>query len=413
MNINRNQPRNRLLNWYDAGLRSVAGNTLSRRWLAAEPGTQPVRLVAIGKAAEAMLEGAMAAVGERLEAALCITRHGYRASDEGRDPRIECREAGHPLPDADSLAAGERLLAFIAEGAAERDWVFLISGGTSSLVEVPAPGVELADLIALNDWLLGSGLDIAAMNRLRARVSCIKAGRLAAYLSGRRVRCGLISDVPDDQPASIGSGLLVPPPAAGDVELPSALRGRLPACPPPPEPADFAGIQVRILGCLDDALRAVVEAVRAEALPVQLHAGRLRGGAEAAGRRLARELLAAAPGVHVWGGETTVALPEHPGRGGRNQHLALAAAVELAGHPDCLLLAAGTDGSDGPGAAAGALVDGGTLARGETEGLAAATALAAADSGRFLEASGDLIVTGPTGTNVMDLVIGWKGAAGT
>lgn len=407
--------KSQLLECYRAGLERVRGEGVTRRWLDGFPGAAPVRLVAIGKAAEAMLDGAVAALGGRLAAALSITRHGYSGSEHCADVRIECRESGHPLPDAASLAAGARLLSFIAEAPARQQWVFLISGGTSSLVEVPAAGVSLQDLVALNDWLLGSGLDIAAMNRVRASVSRIKGGRLAAHLHGRGVACGLISDVPDDDPASIGSGLLVPPSDGGlgleDIALPEALRARLPAAPPAMAgKGDFAGIDCRILARLDDALAAVVETARGQGLPVHRHPERLRGEAADTGRRLARELCAGPPGLHVWGGETRVRLPASPGRGGRSQHLALAAAIELAGHSDCLLLAAGTDGSDGPTDAAGALVDAWTVERGEIEGLDAQAALTAADAGSFLEASGDLIVTGPTGTNVMDLVIGWKGA---
>lgn len=414
MNFNNKTYRNLILDWYRAGLGRVHGEAVTRRWLASLPGTAPVRLVVIGKAAEAMLDGAVNALGARLSAGLSITRQGYSRSEHCVDPRIECREAGHPLPDAASLAAGERLLAFIAEAPAGQEWVFLISGGSSSLVEAPVAGVGLEDLIALNDWLLGSGLDITTMNRVRAGVSRIKGGRLAACLRGCRVWCGLISDVPGDDPASIGSGLLVPPAVSGRdaVELPEALRVRLPvAAPAQPDPEDFERIDCRILARLDDALQAVAEAAAARGLTVQLHPERLAGDAAAVGRRLARELRAGAPGVHVWGGETTVCLPESPGQGGRNQHLALAAAIELAGRHDCRLLAAGTDGSDGPTDAAGALVDAWTIERGEIEGLDAEAALAAADAGTFLEASGDLIVTGPTGTNVMDLVIGWKADA--
>jgi glycerate 2-kinase len=139
-----------------------------------------------------------------------------------------------------------------------------------------------------------------------------------------------------------------------------------------------------------------------------VHSERLCGDAAAAGRRLAAELLDGPASVHIWGGETGVELPANPGRGGRNQQLALAAAEVLAGHDKVWLLAAGTDGSDGPGEDAGAVIDGGTLARGELDGLNAAACLHRADAGSFFEASGDLISTGPTGTNVMDLVIGLK-----
>lgn len=408
---NDNVFRHQLLAWYQAGLERVAGQVVARQWLAEIPWRKPVRLVAIGKASEAMLEGAASVLGEGLVEALSVTKQGYSHNRLCAAEYIHCLEAGHPLPDADSLAAGQRLLAFIAQSAPGDDWVFLISGGASSLVEVPVAGLELDDLIALNDWLLGSGLDIVSMNRIRKAVSRIKGGRLAAYLSKRRVFCGLISDVPNNDPASIGSGLLMPggDTALDDLPLPDWLRQKLAAgSPQAPPTVEAPPIECHILARLEDAMAAAAEAARRQDCAVRVHVDRLQGEAAETGRRLARELKGSAPGVHIWGGETTVCLPSRPGRGGRNQHLALAAAMELAGDPDCLLLAAGTDGSDGPTEAAGALVDGWTLERGEIEGLSARAALQHADAGRFLEASGDLIETGPTGTNVMDLVIGLK-----
>ncbi|MET0008186.1 MAG: MOFRL family protein [Candidatus Thiodiazotropha sp. 6PLUC4] len=135
----------------------------------------------------------------------------------------------------------------------------------------------------------------------------------------------------------------------------------------------------------------------------------LEGDAASTGRKLARQIVENPPGVTIWGGETTVNLPENPGRGGRNQHLALAGAEVLADSTACLLLSIGTDGTDGPTQDAGALVDGQTIYRAQEEGFDVGKSLAAADSGQLLAASGDLITTGPTGTNVMDLVIGLKG----
>jgi len=139
-----------------------------------------------------------------------------------------------------------------------------------------------------------------------------------------------------------------------------------------------------------------------------LHSEFIHGDAFTSGQSLAKVLCDSEPAFHIWGGETTVCLPDKPGRGGRNQHLALAAAQLLDGREDCYLLSAGTDGSDGPTEDAGALVDGGTLARGRSMGYEVEKALSGADSGSFLMASNDLIRTGPTGTNVMDLVLGLK-----
>lgn len=399
------------LRLYQAALEAVDGRRCVRQWLREHPLDGPVRAVAIGKAAAGMHAGAADALGGALQQSLLITRRGYApAATAG----VEVIEAGHPLPDANSLRAGERLLAFLADGSGEARWLFLISGGASSLVEAPVAGVSLADLQHLNQWLLASGLPIAQMNALRRRLSRIKGGRLRGQLHGRVARCLLISDVPGDDPAVIGSGLLFPPAQEPALELAACpdwlqrLLTRAGVSTPPPAPGPDTGIVAEIVAGLDRALDAAADAARAAGLPVQRAAGRLDGDAEATGQALAEALLRGGPGVYLWGGETTVRLPARPGQGGRCQHLALAAARMLAGH-DITLLAAGTDGSDGSGEAAGACVDGGTLARGTLEGLDARTALAQADSGRFLAAAGDLLDTGPTGTNVTDLVIGIKG----
>jgi glycerate 2-kinase len=160
---------------------------------------------------------------------------------------------------------------------------------------------------------------------------------------------------------------------------------------------------------LSDAMAAAGAAARTHGLRDEIHSQIISGDAATVGSRLAQELLAADRGmIHIWGGETTVRLPASPGRGGRAQHLALSAARTFAGREGIYLLAAGSDGTDGPTADAGALVDGGTLERGTDGGFNAGTALANADSGSFLEASGDLLQTGPTGTNVMDLMFGLR-----
>jgi len=273
------------------------------------------------------------------------------------------------------------------------------------------PGVGLDDAQRTAEWLLASGLDICAMNAVRKRLSCIKGGRLAAHLGGRSVLQVLISDVPGDSPADIGSGLLVPEEDT-DInlsQLPGWLQELLRYSPPRMmDPNHFVDIETHVVASLDHALVAAALETKKLGYKLQVHTERLSGDAAAIGRRLAAVLIDSPPGVHLWGGETTVRLPANPGRGGRNQHLALAAAEILSNQNNIWLLAAGTDGSDGVGDDAGALVDGGTILRGTAKCLYAADCLRHADSGRFLEMSGDLITTGPTGTNVMDLVIGVK-----
>ena len=402
----RPDPRNLLLDLFRQGLAAVNGRTAVAAWLRSHPPAREFHLVALGKAADAMTAGALDTAAPLLCRGLMITRHGFLDTQAHRDPRIVSLEAGHPLPDTQSLAAGDALLQFLVESPPDAEFLFLVSGGASSIVEAPVAGVSLDALRQLNIWLLGSGLPIGDINRVRAALSRIKGGRLARHLAGRRATLLLISDVPGDVPSDIGSGLLLPSPPA----------------PLPPLPARFAAlpfqrdavaqspqVDAHLIASNRLARESIAAAARAKGIQVRLHDELPAVDAAACGVAAVRILLAGPSGVHVWGGETTVRLPENPGQGGRNQHLALAAARELAGKEDVWLLAAGTDGSDGITDDAGALVDGGSLARGEDAGYDAADCLRRAAAGDFLEGSGDLIYTGPTGTNVMDLIIGYKG----
>ncbi|ROR32712.1 glycerate kinase type-2 family protein [Inmirania thermothiophila] len=405
-------PRSDLLAIYRAAIEAVEGRARVAEFLDECPPSGPVHLVAIGKAAAAMARGALDALGPRILRGLVITKHGHLDPALCAEPGIECLEADHPLPGPASLAAGARLVRFLEEAPDEARFLFLISGGASALVEVLPPGVAPAELERANRWLLASGLDITQMNRVRKAISAIKAGRLAAHLRGRPVLCLLISDVPDDDPAVIGSGLLVADRRGGDIsdlELPDWLQALAARNTAPPGNGNLRRVECHVVGSLQEAKTAAAARAVELGYEVSRHRTFLGGDAAEAGRACARALLEEAPGtVHIWGGETTVRLPEHPGRGGRSQTLALAAAEELAGHGAAWLLAAGTDGSDGPGGDAGALVDSGTIERGRAAGLDPDEALARADAGTFLEAAGDLIRTGPTGTNVMDLVIGLR-----
>ena len=397
-------PRKLLLDLYLRGIAAVRGRAVVRDWLAMHGASGAFHLVAIGKAAAAMAAGALETTGDQLQSGLVVTRYGYVDEAVCRDPRLLCLEAGHPLPDAQSMAAGDALLLFLEHAPRDGRFLFLISGGSSSLVEVPVPGVTLEELRRLNRWLLGSGLPISDINRVRAAVSRIKGGRLVAELHGRAAVQLLISDVPGDMVSDIGSGLLAPPEPQSLTKLPAQFAS-LPLQPLPPRAA--TGVETHVIASNRNARAAIVAAAKAAGQPAEDHGALPTADAAICGERLARKLLSLSPGVHVWGGETTVILPEHPGHGGRNQHLALSAAIALAGRQDVFLLSGATDGSDGNDDA-GALVDGGTLERGRDAGYDAAGSLRLAAAGDFLEGSGDLLHTGPTGTNVMDLVIGYK-----
>ena len=397
---------------YEAALAAVDGRTVVANTLDDVELSGPLFVVALGKAAAAMYQGAQQALGGAITQALVISKVGHLDDLVASDVLIVC-EAGHPWPTQASLDAGQALLAFITDAPAEARFLFLISGGASSLVEVLAEGVSLDDVFRLNDWLLSSGLDISAMNHVRKAVSRIKGGRLAPYLQGRQALVLLISDVPGDDPATIGSGLLVADgllETEAPFEFPDWVEQLMSRASPMPatHDASFDSIDVDVVACLADAKRAAADEARRRGYRVYEDGAVLAGDAIMVARRLATELLNAEPGLYIWGGETTMCLPEQPGRGGRNQSLALAAAIELEGRGDVVLLAAATDGSDGPTQDAGAIVDGTTVQLAEQLGLEAVVALASADAGSLLAATGSLIQTGPTGTNVMDIMIGMK-----
>lgn len=404
-------PRRLLTELFGQALEAVRGRPAVRRALQARGIAGPVTLIAVGKAAQSMTEGARDVLAEQIRRGLVISKPGHLDAEWLAGIGLEGVVGGHPVPTEGTLEAGRSLLAHL-DRADDETLLFLISGGASSLVEAPATGLGLAELERLNRWLLGSGLAIDAMNLIRKSVSRIKGGGLLTRMAGRKLRALAISDVPGDDPGIIGSGLLVPEPDLADrlegLCLPSWLR-----CWSDVGLTERAGIpdegpEIELVATLGIAKSAARKAARERGLPVQVHPEFLEGDAGECGTDLARRLIAGPVGVHIWGGEPTVRLPEHPGRGGRNQHLALAAAVGLAGRHDCFLLSGGTDGTDGPTGDAGALVDGGTLERAELDGFDAAATLAAADVGTLLAATGDLVRTGPTGTNVMDLVLGLK-----
>ena len=375
--------------------------------------TQPVYLAAVGKAAAAMAAGAFAAWGDAIHSAVVISRCGDAPDLAQREPRTSYLEAAHPIPDTTSLVAGKALVDFISNVPSTAQCLVLISGGASALVEVLPSGISLADWQRVNTWLLASGLDIYAMNALRSALSCIKGGGLVRSLTTQHTDVLLISDVPGDDPRVIGSGLLCPPegkcePAAlSRLTLPDWINNYLNLAPKVPVGTDpqFKTVLTTIVANNAMARNAAANAARTLGYVAYDHADEIVGDVATAAKNICDRLLCASPGVYIWGGETTLKLPEHPGRGGRNQHLALECAVRLVGRKDIVVLVAGTDGTDGVTQNTGAIVDGGTLARCD---LDIQNVLANANAATFLEASGDVLCTGSTGTNVMDLIIAMR-----
>jgi glycerate 2-kinase len=380
--------RQLLLELLRAGLDAVDGrrrtaDTLKSLLLAGTV-AGPCQVAAVGKAACTMAQGAHDALGERIQRLLIIAKDGHLQAGVPPLPAVEVIESSHPLPDERSLHAGARLCEFVAHVPPTALPVFLVSGGASSLAEVLVPGASLPELRQLNAAGLASGEDIAQFNARRRRLSRLKGGGLSAALNGRTALALFVSDVPGDDPAVIGSGLLGPAPRSASED----------------------GVTRCIIARIEDAMQSV--AARAAELRSWVSAARFAGDADRLAVRLTHELYLSGAEVCVWGGESVVRLPPNPGQGGRNQHLALAAARLIAGQEELLFLAAGTDGTDGPTDDAGALVDGETCARVTVAGLDVDRSLAAADSQTALAAAGDLVHTGPTGTNVGDLVVGLK-----
>jgi hydroxypyruvate reductase len=391
-----------LLEIFQAALQRVNGRIAVRNALAIEPPATPFDLVAIGKAAESMANGVMDVCDEHIQRGLIITKHGHLESLFDR--RFRVIESDHPVPGTASLEAGRELLAFCKSIPQGRAVLFCLSGGTSSLVEVLPKGMTLTDLQTINHILLGSGLAIDQVNAIRSSFSLIKGGGLAALIGERSANVLLISDVPGDNPAVIGSGLLYPQAPVAKFKWPGqldVLRQRFNL----PNPDKIPAIPHKIIANQKMALLAAKDRAEKLAHPAHLHSQFLDGEVNEVAEYLNAYFRLAPPGVHLWGGETVVTLPKNPGRGGRNQHLALKMADYFRAQKNITFMAVGSDGTDGPTEDAGAMIDGDSCLRGETAGLKVMSSLRQFDAGRFLDKSGDLVFTGPTGTNVMDFVM--------
>ncbi|OJU13500.1 MAG: glycerate kinase, partial [Caulobacterales bacterium 68-7] len=327
--------------------------------------------------------------------------------------RIVVREARHPVPDEASEAAAREILASV-QGLGPDDLVLaLISGGGSSVLSLPAPGLTLADKQATNRALLASGLDIRTMNAVRRRLSGIKGGKLAAAAAPARIVTLTISDIPGDDPAAIASGpTLADSYAAMDLSdaiarlegrVPPAVIERLRRAEPPPV---VARAEVRMIATPGMALQAAAAVARDAGLEIEILGDDLEGESANVGAEQAALALAGRdrPTVILSGGETTVTIGGgKAGRGGRNTEFLLALGRALDGAPGVWGLAGDTDGEDGAsGGGAGALLAPDTLHRARALGLDVAVSLANHDSGGFFDAIGDLVVTGPTRTNVND-----------
>ena len=399
------QTRSNLLSIFNAAIDAVGGESAVKRELESGDYPDQFHVVAIGKAADAMLQGVIAvetSTNKRILSALLISKHDHISDKILNDPRVISLESDHPLPKQATMKSGIALTDYVSHLPKGEACIFLISGGASSLVEVLHDGWDLAQLQELTDHLLASGYNINQMNAVRRRISKIKGGGLWQFIDDRQTHCLMISDVPGDDPTDIGSGLLFP---VDDVELPDLPEDFALKIPAFQQRKQAAGFTWKIIASLDVAKKAAALKATDLGYRVEIQSEFLDGEASEVAKTCVAKTKQNKNTLFIWGGETMVYLPDNPGAGGRNQHLALSAAIAMVNSPNTVLLAAGTDGSDGVSDATGAIVDGETLSRGSANKLEANDYLTAGDSNSYLKVTEDTIVTGATGTNVMDLVL--------
>jgi glycerate 2-kinase len=380
-----------------------------------------------GKAAAKMALAMEELLAERISTGIVIVKYGHGLPLN----KIVVVEAGHPIPDQSGLN-GARQIVELLQTTDARDLIFfLISGGGSALLPFPADGLSLTDKQQTTEILLKSGATIGEVNALRKHLSRLKGGQLAKLAAPARLISLVLSDVVGDSLEAIASGPTVPDSSTyGDcleIVRRYGLRSRIPAAviaylergakgeieeTPKPSSAIFETVQNVLIG----SNRMAVDAAGRRAEELGYHTMILSDSLEGESRAVAQSLSTlvkeiartnnpvSRPACVISGGETTVTV-RGDGLGGRNQELALAVAIEIDGLENAVVLSAGTDGTDGPTDAAGGIIDGSTLARGRANGIDATTYLRRNDSYHFLQTTNDLLITGPTLTNVMDLQV--------
>ena len=380
-----------------------------------------------GKGCAPMAAALQDLLGDRIDTGLIVVKYDHGVALD----RIEVIEAAHPVPDENSLRAGSRILQ-LAESLNEQDlFICLLTGGASSLLVSPQPGISLADLQKLNARLLTCGADIHEMNTLRKHVSNIKGGALARTASPATVVSLIVSDVVGDDLSAIASGPTSPDsstyrdcadiidkyklgaslPASVLKVIKDGLNGHIPETPGGNDPA-FSRTHNHIIANIEHALQAAFLKATELGYHPHIFSTECTGEARELGQKLIQFALdvqrsgnpVKTPACIIAGGETTVSMTKS-GKGGRNQELALSMALALKSHTGISALAAGTDGSDGPTDAAGAFAFPDTVARGQEFGLDLSTHLQAHDAYPAFKKLDDLFITGPTLTNVMDMVV--------
>jgi glycerate 2-kinase len=410
--------RELLLRLFESAVQAVSAEQVLKGFLPVEPAQGETLVIGAGKAAAAMAEVAARTIPGRLTG-LVVTRYGHGLPSPRRTPSsIECIEAGHPVPDAAAQQAANRMLALVRRASPGDRIVFLLSGGASSLLPLPAAGLSLDDKRELTRSLLECGARIDEINCVRRHLSAIKGGRLARATTVPILTLA-ISDVPGDDPVVIGSGPTVPDPttladarsvlARYRLSVPDTVAEALETLAnetPKPAPHDELQLTTRIVATARDALAAAAAAATAAGYEVVMLGDTLEGEARTLGAAHGELAKAYAQRPGRWlllsGGETTVRVAHRTGRGGRNLEYLAGLALALDGHPRIHALACDTDGIDGTEDNAGALLLPATLAMAAAKGFDARDCLARNRTYDLFASCDALVVTGPTRTNVND-----------
>jgi glycerate 2-kinase len=407
---------------FAAALQAADAAAAVTKALARHPIRQHARILIFGagKAAASMARAAELSLGKRVAGGLVVTRHGYGQ----RLQRVALREAGHPVPDQPGLLAAEEMRGMLMRCTASDGVLFLLSGGASALLPAPR-GVTLEEKQHVTRLLLASGANIHEMNCVRKHLSWAKGGQLALLASPAPLHSLIVSDVIGDSLDVIGSGPTAPDPTSfADAcailrrfglwkQIPAAARRYLnkgEGETPGPDEDLWQRVDNRVIVSNRLSLASAAKTARQLGWRPRVLTASYEGEARQLARLFAAMARDAQPGdCLLMGGESTVTLGPRHGLGGRNMEFALSAALAL-GESPVTMLCAGTDGADGPTDAAGAFADGRLPQRAATLGLDAESALQRHDAYPLLQATGDLLLTGPTGTNVMDICIALHGA---
>ena len=370
-------------------------------------------LIGIGKASWTMAKAATEVLDQRIVSGAIVTKYGH---SEGSLPGIKIFEAGHPLPDSNTLKATEKILEITRQAGKDQTILFLVSGGGSALFEKPAHRLPIRFLSDITSRLLLSGADISELNTVRKHLSSVKGGRFAVHCMPAAIFQITLSDVLGDRPDMIASGPAAPDPSTSGEALAVIKKYKIPLSPEiesalrSETPKSLDNVSFEIAGNVTGLCRAAKIAAEKRGYISEIVTDRLDGEARLAGYMAAERALdelgksAEAKRCLIWGGETTVKV-KGSGKGGRSQEVALAAAEKISGSGNIVILSAGSDGTDGPTDAAGGIVDGLTWGKIRSVSRDPVEMLENNDSYNALELAGALLKTGPTGTNVNDLVI--------